>query len=509
MVAVPNYVLGIKKDGARLTNDVHDAQAPKDPPDSPDGGLLRHASSLVVSRYLVAALGWAGTVLIVRELSIDEWGRFSFVFSALALLSIVTDLQLGRVAIKGLVGEETDPARFGGAYVALRFFLGIAGYGIIVAFVALMGYPAEVVRATAVAGLVVVLATPSNALHAVFFANLRSATVAVAQVLGQTAQFALTAAIAASGRGSVVIFVIPAIVFEVVALAWKLGWVGRVQRLRYTVDLTIWRGLLREAAPLAIGGALMALYFRIDSVLLSRLDTFTAVGIYGIGYKFVEVVRYAGQAITIPLLTMLVRSWSHDVDATRSVFQRGLTIVVIVGAILAAEFAVFAEEAIELLYGARYVPGADAARLVVGAQCLGIVGLVATTGLVAAGRNVQYAVVAAAGLVVNVALNLWLIPSRSYEGAAIATLVTEVVVVVCLFGRLRLVSRLRPFPLRGPAAAVASAAIAGGVAALADTALPWPLASAFSVVAYVALVHVSGAAGPGGLRSLVAASPSR
>jgi O-antigen/teichoic acid export membrane protein len=213
---------------------------------------------MVGARYVVAALGWAGTVLIVRHLSVEQWGAFSFVFSLLGLLAVFTELGLGRVAIKGLVDGERDRATFAGTLVVLRGLLGLLAYLAALAFVVLADYPGEVVRATAVAGLVVVLATPSHAVEGVFQAHLQMGTVAVGNVLGQLAQIALVVALVSAG-GSVVLFTVPAVACEVVILAWKVRRVRRLQPVRLNVDLATWWALLKEAAPLAAGVVLATL----------------------------------------------------------------------------------------------------------------------------------------------------------------------------------------------------------------------------------------------------------
>ena len=64
--------------------------------------ITSNASALLAGRLAVAAMGWAGTVLIVRSLSEDQWGRFTLVFSLLGMASVVTEMGLGRVAITGV-----------------------------------------------------------------------------------------------------------------------------------------------------------------------------------------------------------------------------------------------------------------------------------------------------------------------------------------------------------------------------------------------------------------------
>ena len=59
----------------------------------------RATLAVVLSRVVVAALGWAGSVIIARALDAEQWGQFSFVFALLGVMSIVTDLGVGRVVL--------------------------------------------------------------------------------------------------------------------------------------------------------------------------------------------------------------------------------------------------------------------------------------------------------------------------------------------------------------------------------------------------------------------------
>ncbi|MGH2351456.1 MAG: flippase [Chloroflexota bacterium] len=450
------------------------------------GALATNAGAMVAARYAVAALGWLGTIVMVRRLSVAEFGRFTFVFSLLGMTAVFTELGLGRMAIKGLVDEDRDTAAFAGTLVALRSCLGVLVYGSAIAFVVVAGYPPDVVQATLVGGVVLLLATPSSAIEAVFQVHLRMGTVAVSRVVGQLGQLALIAAIAAGGRGSVVLFAVPPVACEVIILVWRLVTVRKLQTIRLNVDWPEWRALLREAAPLAAGAVMVSFSYRLDSVMLSKLDTFTAVGVYGVAYKFVDIVHYLPSALMPPLLAVLVRAWPDDPRTFAHNFRRAFTVLAFAGVFVAVQFAVFARPLISLLYGSEYAVGAQAARIVVGAECLAAFTALAMTGLVAMGRNRLYPTAAVVGLVVNVALNLWLIPARSYEGAALATLASGALVIVVIWIPLSRLGAVGPVPLRNLAQAVAG----GGVSVLTAVAvwsiLPWPVAAAAAAAGFAA-----------------------
>lgn len=463
--------------------------------------MVSNASKLMVSRVVVAVLGWAGTLLIIRRLTIEAWGQFSFVFSFLSLMVIFTNIVSSRVAVRGLIDAE-DKGAYAGSYVLLRFTLGIVGYAFAIAFVVVGQYPASVVRATILAGLVIVLATPSAGYEALFQVEGGLGTVAVAGALGQVAQFVLTILLALRGS-SLVIFCLPAVLCEVVTMGWKLRALHPMVRIRYRVVRRTWMDLLRTGVPYAIGGALYTVYYSIDSVMLSKMDTFRAVGIYGIAYKFAGIVGFIPVAMSTAILAPLVRSWPGDPAVFWGTCRRAVIFLVLVAVPITFEFILFSEPTIRLLYGTTYAEAARATRLVVTSECLGFFTILGVTTLLALNRNVLYPLATLAGVVVNVALNLFVIPRYSYNGAAVDTLLTEMVVFTLVWVPILRTAGRGPLPLLVIAKTIGAGGICAVGGALLNTVAPWPVAATISGLAYVAIVHFARVPGAGGLPALL------
>ena len=486
-----------RRPAARATHAPSDAES-----------LFTGSAALLVSRMAVAAMGWAGTVLIVRSLSTGDWGRFSFVFGYLGLISVITDLGVGRIAIAGLLEGREDRQRAAGTYVLLRAALGVIGYLVAVGVVLVANYPPDVVRAVLVAGLVLVVATPSNGLEAVFQATFRLRSVGAAHAAAQLAQLALTCAIVV-GDGTLVWLTLPAVAYEVVDLAYKAYRLPPDLRPQLNFDWGAWRRLMREAVPLAVGGILTVAFYRVDVVMLSKLDTFEATGIYGITYKFADVVHFASSSLSMAVMPLLVRAWPHDLTAFNRSFRRAFLLSAVVGALALVEFLLFARPAISLLYGERYAVAATAARLVVTGEVIHFFTGLAFTTLVATGRHRQYPLVALLGVALNIGLNFWLIPVASYNGAAVATVVTESVVLAALVWIVLRIPATRPLPLAGTARCIAAGAISAAVGYGAARLVPWPVAAAVTMAAFAAFAHVLRVAGPGGLPALMRDEPER
>ena len=139
-----------------------------------------------------------------------------------------------------------------------------------------------------------------------------------------------------------------------------------------------------------------------------------------------------------PALTLRVAAWPHDVPAFRRTFRHTLIILTVGSLGACVGFVIFAGPLVSTLYTQRYADAADSTRLLVVGQGLHFFTLLAFTTLVAVGRNKLYPITMLVGVVVNVALNLVLIPKYSYIGSGWATVVTEVIVLTVLtFGVLR------------------------------------------------------------------------
>lgn len=475
---------------------------PPVPPDDTPGSLVSNTSALMASRLLVAALGWAGTVLIVRALTPEQWGQFAFVFSLLGLLSVVTDLGASRIVLSELGKPGVDQGGFAGQYVLLRAALGLLAYLVAVAFVVVARYPAEVVVATAVAGLISIVASFSSGLDVVFQSRLRLGVVATASVVGQVVQLGATVLVALIDP-TLLLFIVPAILYDVVAGAIKLRRVRRIVVLRYGVDRRTWWFILRQAAPLALIGLVTAVGGRIDVIVLSWLDTFEAVGAYSVALKFSMIVVFIPSALAAPLLTLLVRSWPDHRHEFAGALRQGLSLLVLAAGMVLVSFLPVAANVVSLLYGSEYADVALAAQLSVTATCVSFVAYLAAGLFVAQERYRDYLLVMCIGLVLSVVGNLVLVPVMSYDGSALAHLVRELV-VLAIIGAILIRQRHVVHLQLGQQVRVLVATLAGllvgfGLVRVA----PWPVAAAGAVATYVGLLELLHATGPGGLRGAV------
>jgi O-antigen/teichoic acid export membrane protein len=360
------------------------------------------------------------------------------------------------------------------------------------------------VLGTVVAGLGFLFIAPANGLQIWFEARLWLRPSAAATILGAITQLGLVLVVASASSASLVPFAAAATAGQLIIFVWLVRSVFAYHlSVHPNLDPRRWWAWLREAIPLAVGFGLFTLYYKLDIVMLSKLDTLTSVGQYSIGYKFADLATYVPFALLTPVLTLMVAAWPHDTSSLRRHFRQAFVLLFVAATAIGIGFACVAQPAVELLYGSRYAPSVDAARFLVAGATVQFFSYLCFTTLVSVGRNRPYALAALAGVVVNAGLNFVLIPRYSFNGSAVATVITEVIVFAILLACLSRTRGIVTVPVGVLArTAVAGAGMAGAYVLLVRW-VAWPAAALIGGTVFLAFLHLLGADGPGGLRALV------
>jgi O-antigen/teichoic acid export membrane protein len=198
---------------------------------------------------------------------------------------------------------------------------------------------------------------------------------------------------------------------------------------------------LHDVAPMGIGIFLSAVYFRCDIFFIERWHGLEAVGIYNAAFRSVEALRL------VPAALMAVVFPAFCTARTLRPLAATVGWLLAAAALPAAALLVAAPPILDLVYGAPFVVAAPALTLLGLAVPLFFVNYALTHQVLAWDGQRAYLGIVCAALATSLSANLALVPTAGMRGAAIATLLTELVVaggslaaLAWLWGRVRDVS---------------------------------------------------------------------
>lgn len=196
------------------------------------------------------------------------------------------------------------------------------------------------------------------------------------------------------------------------------------------IDRELLKSYARESMLLGFSALFWQIYYRIDSVLLQYLRNSVEVAIYGAAYSVFQLVN------TIPILLMssayprLSSLYAEDRNRFRVELRGLLFSVAAVSVVTVLVGIAVSGVVIQLAFGDAYRASVPVLQLLLVSFLFLFMGHVVSTALIAMNRIWMLTLISLCGCVLNVALNLMVIPSYGYSGAAAVTVATEAFVAI-------------------------------------------------------------------------------
>jgi len=434
--------------------------------------IARNTAVQLLGRAVAYVIAFASLIVLTRYLGVEGTGNYLLVRSFLATLN-TSELGLFQITVRELTAGRVKADILLGNMFVIRLGQGVFSVLLVSGAALLLHYPAEVTSAICLASLSFLFVCIAQTLSPVLGVNLRMEYQEMGNVAGGLTFVGLIVVIVTQDMGLIALIVaydVSVLVNAGVVFVSSLRFV----KPRFTIDWQLCKHLVRESLPLGLAMLLFMAYNRVDIIILSKLEGADAVGLYGVAYRFVDMAIVFSAAFVISIYPMLSRYYgAGDIQRLRSLLQKSLNLLFLSTLAGAAVLFVFAEEVLRLIAFDDFTEAATALRILSVALVLLCVDSALGHAVLAVGRQGTLFWITLTGLLVNVAANFLLIPRFGFDGAAIATLATEVVV----FGLLMtVVARGFGFvPSLVPAvkaAMVAAAAVAVAMYVAPDNLLP-------------------------------------
>jgi len=398
------------------------------------GKVIRGGTLRGVGYAAGILLGAATSVLLLRHLGVEDFGRYGIVVALVGIVAAVTDAGLTAVGSRELaIRPAAERPTLMGNLVGLRITLTLAGVLAAVGFAALAGYPGVVVAGTAIVGLGILLVNTQATLMMPLAIELRLGAITLVETLRHALTLVGVALLVVAGASLLPFFGVQVAVGLAVLLLTPL----LVAIVRPTLDRATAGALLRESLPLAAALAMNVIYLRLLVILVSMQTDETETGLFATSFRIFEILLGIPTLVLAVALPLLAVAGAEDRERLRYALQR-LTETAVAGSLLLVLVTVvLAEPAILLLGGDEY---ADAAPILQ-VQAFALLGIFVsqawTLGLVSLRRQRDVAVANGLALVAVVVLGVVLV--RAYEGigGAAAAVAVELLLAGLLFVALR------------------------------------------------------------------------
>jgi O-antigen/teichoic acid export membrane protein len=394
--------------------------------------VLTNSMVLLGSKVVTWAFAFVMTIMLPRYLGAAVYGRLYFAISLTSVFAIMVEFGLNSLVSREISKKPEDTTAYLVNAALLKAGLWIVAFAIMNAFVRIADYPPQTVAAVMILGVAIMITSMSSLLVAVLQATRHINWVAISSIAEKAVLTCLGVAALLSGYGMLVIAGIM-LLSATIGLALDLFWFVRLSRVAPVH--AGWEGvrprpLFVRALPFFSVVFLGAIYFRVDVIIMSLVKSSVVVGWYGASYRLFETTNLIPEAFMFAFFPVFCRMALRKDTSLALATQKALDLLLLIGIPVAVGMFTLAGPIVKTLYGAQFLPSVGSLRLLALATPLLYTNAAFVQLLVATDRQKKLAVTAGIGAVVNVGLNLLLIPRYGHIGAAATTVVTEFVVTV-------------------------------------------------------------------------------
>ncbi len=366
-------------------------------------------------------------IWVARYLGPEQFGVFSYAIAFASLFSSIAKLGLDGIVVRDLVREPEQRDR----YLGTAFWLKLGGALIMLGAVALAMQLTSSDHLTNLYILIIASGAIFQSFEVVDFyfqSKVLSKFVSICKMTQLLLSSLLKLYFIFTGA-DLIWFVLVTLVDQL-SLALSLYLAYRHQKLcsfyRH-FDMKTAKQLLKDSWPLIFSGLVIMIYMRIDQIMIKEMLGEREVGLYSAAVRLSEVWYFIPAIITTSLFPSIINAKKISEKLYYTRLQRLYTLMAWLAIAIALPMTFLSDWLVALLYGAAYSEAGKVLMINIWAGVFVFIGVASSKWFVSEGLQKYLTINTVVGAIMNILLNLFLIPKYGVYGAAIATVISQAV----------------------------------------------------------------------------------
>jgi O-antigen/teichoic acid export membrane protein len=374
-------------------------------------------SLLISVLYLKMSMSYLGST---------QYGVLTYAQSLTGLFSVVMDLGLTTLVTRDVSRDKSLSKKYLSNVIVIKLMLALLMLGLLFTTVQLRGESQDASYAIYIVAVSVIFTAISQVFYSIFQANERMEYQSYASILNSVMLLVIASAAIYMGL-NVLGFALGLLIASAAVLLYCI-WICTHKFVKIGVgfDLKFWD--IKETIPFGVTAVFGAFFYQIGSVLLDFFKGSDAVGTYNGGFRLFLAVLFVPQVFSSAIFPTMSRFYMTSQDSLRAAFRKFFKYMVILSLPMAVGVTLLADRVLQFMSGDKFSTFTGSImvlQILIWAAVF--IFLSNAYGTVASSSNMQRAAMKIAGIcmLLNLILNLVLIPEYSFAGVAVATLLTE------------------------------------------------------------------------------------
>jgi O-antigen/teichoic acid export membrane protein len=387
--------------------------------------IARNTASMLGVQILIKVFSFIFSVYVVRRLGATDFGTYSAVMAYAYIVAMLTELGTAALSVREMARKPETMAWIVPDIVALRVLLSILVIAGITGAAWILGRPPQMVFGTFLASFSFFLFAFQGPLDGVMISQERVDFSSLANLLNQTVWLLLGTVALLTGTGYIgLLFAnLGGILASWIASHYL---VKRVMHLQFKkADPRRWWKLLKASIPFGAMGITSELGRRFDTVFMSFVLIYAAVGWYNVPYNLILNLLLVAQSLALSIYPTMIKEYDSGRGSIRDTVQRSVRYLLLVSLPMAIGGMLVAHRIILLLYDEKFAPAIPIMQILVwGLPALFLAEILGRV-VITLHRENQAAWMVVLNVLATVGLDLLLIPWWGAPGAAVVMVISS------------------------------------------------------------------------------------
>jgi len=392
--------------------------------------IFKNISWLLISQIIASVCGFIWTVLTARYLGVNNYGIMGFAISLNGILAIFMDLGISVYIVREIATDYDSAPYYIGNTIPLKLILSFLVIALTLPCLIIFNYDELTITVT----LLFTIETIIKSFLGLFNGSFQAFEKLKYQEIGNTILntllliFILLAIFTDIG---IIGIAISYIIANLIALIYEYYVLNKkITKPKFEFDMVFCKNIILASLPFALGGILFIIYYSIDIVMLERIAGSYPTGIYNATYKLISVLTLFNSVYTSVIFPVMSKFYKNNEKLLIIIFEKTVKYLLIIMIPLAIGTMIYSTDIIYLIYGQEYDAASSVLSILIWTVCLLFVNGAFNTLLQSSHKEITTTKTYGIAATFNIVLNLIMIPRFSVNGAAITTVLSDILILI-------------------------------------------------------------------------------
>ena len=391
---------------------------------------LKNSGWLVGDKVFTMLIGVVVIAFVARYLGPEKYGQFNYAMAFVALFTVLSTLGLDTLTVKSIIDKDYDEGTILCTSLFLRVFGGIVLTIIAVIIIRLIEPKDQNLHILVLIMSFTMVLKSMEVIEYWIEAYQRAKISSIIRMSAYVISAGLKLTLVFL-KGNLVhyalIYMIDSIIIGTALIMAYFR--NREIRTKWNFNFRYAKNILSQSWYLILSGLMVTLYIRIDQLMLgSMMPTKVELGVYSAAVQIAGMWYFVPMAIITSFTPVIMNKKKISENSYMKSVQLLYTIVAWIGIGFSVFILLFSKLIVNILYGAEFLKSASILSVSIWAGTFAMLGSARGAWLICEGLQRYSIAYISAGCISNIILNYLLIPISGGYGAAVATLVSQIIV---------------------------------------------------------------------------------